>query len=192
MLERLQSHTLDVQSALASMVADQGDTITRAAAMLVDALVQGKRIYCAGIGPSANNASTLVYKLIHHFEHERPALPALLLGDPHALESDTCTAEPLLRTFEALSQSGDVMVALCGSAPTAMAPLIRASGERSCPVIVLASQGTAGEATHLLHERDCLIALPDRRPALDHDLQLFVLHALCDLIDHALFGVHDA
>ena len=191
MLERLQQNTQDHQTAISTLGSEQGEAIVRAAQLLVDGLVQEHRIFCAGAGACAANAQSFVHKLIHHFEHERPALPALaLIGDSGPAGENQ---ELFARPFQALAQGGDVLVVLStsGTPAAALVPLIRAAQERPCAVVVIASHD-GGEISHLLKPQDVLIALHTRSVARAHELQLFVLHCFCDLIDQALFGAHDA
>lgn len=195
MLERLQEHAQDHHNAISTLCQEQGDAIVRAAQLLVEALVQGNRIFCAGLAGSHNNAQSFVQKLIHHYEHERPALPAIALAGDSCLASASSEAqlqEMVARPFQALAQSGDALVVLStDSTPGPLVQLVRAAQERPCPVIAIASHG-GGELAHLLKPQDVLIVLPTPSVARAHELQLFVLHCFCDLIDQALFGAHHA
>jgi phosphoheptose isomerase len=192
MLERLQQHAQDHHAAITTLSNEQGEAIVRAAQLLVEALVQEHRIFCAGLDGCSANAQSFVHKLIHHFEHERPALPALALAGDSGFGVGEQAQELFARPFQALSQAGDVLVVLSTASSSApLAQLIRVAQERPCPVVAIASHG-GGEITHLLKPQDVLIVLPTPSVARAHELQLFVLHCFCDLIDQALFGAHDA
>ena len=65
---------------LARLAEEQSGTISQAAMLMVDALVQERKLICCGNGASGANALSFVSKLLNRFEHERPALPALALA----------------------------------------------------------------------------------------------------------------
>ena len=112
MLERLQQHAQDHHSAITALSTEQGDAIVRAAQLLVEALVQEHRLFCAGLGGCNANAQSFVHKLIHHFEHERPALPAIALSGDSSVGAEGQTQELFARPFQALARSGDVLVVM--------------------------------------------------------------------------------
>jgi phosphoheptose isomerase len=195
MLERLNQHAEDLIATLVSLTSEQGSDIGRAAQLLVDALVQERRIFCCGNGGSGANAQSFVSKLINRFEHERPALPAIVLGGDStslgALSADGQLGDVFARPLQGLAHAGDVLVALTVSASTLnIVQAIRTAQERDCRVIVLCGPED-GEVVRMLGPRDVLLRLPARSTARQNEVQLFVLHCFCDLIDHALFGAHD-
>jgi len=148
MLERLQQHAQDHHSAITALSTEQGDAIVRAAQLLVEALVQEHRLFCAGLGGCNANAQSFVHKLIHHFEHERPALPAIALSGDSSVGAEGQTQELFARPFQALARSGDVLVVLSTASSSAhLAQLIRAAQELSCPVVAIASHGGGEIAT---------------------------------------------
>ena len=196
MLERLEQHAEDLIATLGTLIAAQGPDITRAAQVLVDALVQEHRIFCCGNGGSGANAQSFVSKLINRFEHERPALPAIALGGDSTslgtLSVDGQLGNVFARPLQGLAHAGDVLVVLTVSASTPnIVQAIRTAQERDCRVIALTGMED-GEAIRLLGPRDALLRLPTRSTARLNEVQLFVLHCFCDLIDQALFGGHDA
>lgn len=196
MQERLQQLAQDHLATINTLLAEQGAEIERAAYMLVEALFQERRIFCCGNGGSSANAQSFVSKLINRFEHERPAFPAIVLGADGtsfgALAAEGLLTEVFARPLQGLAHPGDVLVALTASASIAnISQAIRAARERGCRVVAITAHDGA-ELRHLLDDEDVLIRLPTGSMARVHEVQLFVLHCFCDLIDQALFGAHHA
>ncbi|PRD35793.1 UNVERIFIED_CONTAM: gmhA [Trichonephila clavipes] len=185
----------DSMTMLARLAEEQSGTISQAAMLMVDALVQERKLICCGNGASGANALSFVSKLLNRFEHERPALPALALAPDSitlsALAQDNRLTESFSRPFLAYAQPGDVLVVLSASANAAnILSVIQAAHERQCPVIALTGNH-GGEVARLLGPQDVLIQLPEHRSYRVHEAQLFTLHCCCALIDTALFGDPD-
>ena len=183
----------EAMSTLAKLIEEAGPAIEQAAMVMVDGLVNDRKIISCGNGASGANAQAFVSKLLNRFDPERPALPALVLAPDSitlsALAQDNRLTESFSRPL--LAQAGDVLVVLSASAnaPNILAA-IHAAQERQCPVIALTG-GNGGEVARLLGDRDVLIQIPDHRSYRVHEAQLFTLHCCCALIDSALFGDPD-
>jgi D-sedoheptulose 7-phosphate isomerase len=139
---------------------------------LVGSLTGGGKLLVAG-GPLAAHFASLC---IDGFERERPPLAAVALppGGP----------EPSIR---ALGLPGDVLLLLdAGEAPTGWRAAVVAAHDKDMAVVALAGGQPAWRDA--LAETDVLIALPHERPARVRELQLLLLHALCDAIDLQLMG----
>lgn len=174
---------------------EQGASIEQAAMLMVDSLVQEKKLICCGNGASGANAQSFVSKMLNRFEHERPALPALALAPDSvtlsALAQDNRLTESFSRPFLAFAQPGDLLVVLSASATAAnILSVIHAAHERGCAVIAITG-ASGGEVARLLREEDVLITVPAHRAYQVHEAQLFTLHCCCALIDAALFGDPD-
>ncbi len=185
----------DSMTMLSRLAEEQSDVIGQAAMIMVDALVQEKKLICCGNGASGANAQSFVSKLLNRFEHERPALPALALAPDSvtlsALAQDNRLTESFSRPFLALAHPGDVLVVLSATATAAnIQSVITAARERQCTVIALTG-GNGGEVSRLLGPQDVLIQIPEYRTYRVHEAQLFTLHCCCALIDTALFGDPD-
>lgn len=196
MSERLQHLLHEHLSSLSLLLDSQAEVIERAAHVLLETLVADRRIFVCGNGGSMANAQSFVSKLVNRFEHERPALPAMTLSADctgfGSFASDGHLADVFARPFSALAHAGDVLVVLSASASVAnITQAVRAAHERDCRVIAITAQD-GGEVMHMVSEQDVLLCLPSQSTARVHELQLFVLHAFCDLIDQALFGAHHA
>lgn len=140
------------------------------------AITGGAKLLVAGTGNAAGLAPYLVSLLVGGFERERPPLAALTL--PGA----TLDAQ-----IQALGQPGDVLLLIDGGdATAALRKMIAAAQAKDMVVVALA--GAAPEWSDALAETDVLVAAPVARPARLRELQLLMLHALCDAIDLQLMG----
>ncbi len=148
--------------------------IAEAAAAVLGAITGGGKVLAAGSGAGQALAHHLAQLFITRFERERPPLAALGLG-----------AQPVAEVL-ALGLPGDVLV-LLDDGETDCAALIRAAQGKDMTLVVLAGQGAAA-LNEYLAETDVLVALPSERPARVAELQLLVLHCLCDAVDFQLMG----
>lgn len=195
MRDRIAQLCQDSMNMLARVAEEQAEAIEQAALVMVDALVQERKIICCGNGASGANAQSFVSKMLNRFEHERPALPAMVLAPDSitlsALAQDNRLTESFSRPFLAFAQPGDVLVILSASASAAnLLNVVEAAHERHCPIIAITGSG-GGEVSRLLNAQDVHIQIPEHRTYRVHEAQLFTLHCCCALIDTALFGDPD-
>lgn len=195
MQDRIAQLGHDAMNTLVKLIEESGPAIEQAAMVMVEALVNDRKIICCGNGSSGANAHAFVSKLINRFEHERPTLPAFLLAPDSitlsALAQENRFTESFSRPLLALAHTGDVLVILSASAnATNITSAIHAAHERQCPVIAITGSH-GGEVERILSDRDVLISIPDHRSYRVHEAQLFTLHCCCALIDSALFGDPD-
>ena len=78
------------------------------------------------------------------------------------------------------------MIAGAGNEPNLVQAIAEAH-EREMIVIALTGQG-GGQVGEALAEMDIQIAVPSQRLARIHEVQLLVIHCLCDGIDAMLLG----
>lgn len=180
---------------LATLAETQAEKIEQATQLMVQALVNERRVICCGNGASGANAQAFVSKLLNRFEHERPALPGLALAPDSitlsALAQDNRMTESFSRPLLAIAQPQDVVLVLSASANAEnILRVVRAAHERGCPVIAITGAG-GGEVARILGPQDLLITIPESRAYRVHEAQLFILHCCCALIDSSLFGDPD-
>jgi D-sedoheptulose 7-phosphate isomerase len=65
---------------------------------------------------------------------------------------------------------------------------IQAAHERGMTVIALSGGDGGGDIAALLSSDEIDIHIPSTSNALVHEVHLSIIHALCDLIEHQLFG----
>ena len=92
--------------------------IENAAAIMVNAVMEGGKIISCGNGGSMTDAMHFAEELSGVFREKRPALPAISISDPSHI---TCTAndysfdEIFSRYVEGVGQEGDVLLAISTS-----------------------------------------------------------------------------
>ena len=119
-------------------------------------------------------ASHLAQLFVTRFERDRPPLAAMALA-----------AQPTAQ-LRALGLPGDVLL-LIDDGEGDCEPVILAAQAKDMTLVVLAGRGAAA-LNELLAETDVLIKVPTERQARVVELQLLVLHCLCDAVDFQLMG----
>ena len=148
--------------------------VAEAAAALLAALTSGAKVLVCGSGAGAGLAPHLARLFTGRFERERPPLAALALGPQPAQE------------VRALGLPGDVLLFIDDADGDSTAVISAAQG-KDMTIIVLAGRGAAAFG-ELLAETDVLVAVPHERGARVAEIQLLVLHCLCDAVDFQLMG----
>ena len=152
--------------------------IADASAALLAALTTGGKVMATGAGAGAALAPYLARLLAGRFERLRPPLAALALEPVDAVQQ-----------LRALGLPGDVLFYIDdGEGHSSKA--ISAAQAKDMTIVVLAGRG-AQAFGELLAETDVLVAVPHERPARVAELQLLVLHCLCDAVDFQLMGDQD-
>jgi D-sedoheptulose 7-phosphate isomerase len=149
--------------------------IAEAAAAVLSAITGGGKVMVCGSGAGAALAPHLARLFTGRFERERPPLAALALG--------TARPAPEIR---ALGLPGDVLLFI-DDGEGHSTPAISAAQAKDMTIVVLAGRG-ASAFSELLAETDVLVAVPHERASRVAELQLLVLHCLCDAVDFQLMG----
>jgi D-sedoheptulose 7-phosphate isomerase len=156
------------------------------------ALANGNRIFTCGNGAGAAGAQRLAAQLVAGFERERPSLPAIALTADGALLTALGASGGFdgvyAKQLRTLGHAGDVLVVIAGGGdePNLLEAIAEAH-EREMVVIALTGQG-GGKVAQALAEMDIQIDVPSQRLARIHEVQLLVIHCLCDGIDAMLLG----
>jgi D-sedoheptulose 7-phosphate isomerase len=151
--------------------------IADASAALLAALTGGGKIMVGGSGAGAALAPYMAHLMAGRFERERPPLAALALGN-----------EPV-QQVRALGLPGDVLLYV-DDGEGHSSKVISAAQAKDMTIVVLAGRG-AQAFSELLAETDVLVAVPQERQARVAEMQLLVLHCLCDAVDFQLMGDQD-
>jgi D-sedoheptulose 7-phosphate isomerase len=92
------------------------------------------------------------------------------------------------KQVRALGLPGDVLLVVSAHGETEnMLQAIHAAHERELIVVALTGQ-SGGKIRSLLRETDVHIGVPSDKPPRIHEVQLLVLHGLCDGVDSQLLG----
>ena len=167
-------------------------TIARASGIIVEALLHGGKVLSCGNGGSSSASQHFMAMMTHRFERDRPGLPTMALNASSATMSSVADALSWEQIFSsqvaALGHPGDILLAI--SARGHSANLLRAvetAHERQMRIIAL-SGNDGGPLADLLLEQDCEIRVPGDNVPRIQEVQLVIIHCLCDLIDAQLLG----
>jgi D-sedoheptulose 7-phosphate isomerase len=160
-----------------------------AAAAIETALRRGHKVLVCGNGGSAAEAQHFAAELAGRFARERASWPAL------ALTTDTSTLTAIgndygfdrvfARQVEGLGQEGDVLLGISTSGDsTNVVEAFRAARARR--VTVVAMTGRDGGRMGPLADIHVNVAHPVT--ARVQEVQLTLLHAICELVEDALTG----
>jgi D-sedoheptulose 7-phosphate isomerase len=178
--QRIQQHFFEGADLKFQSAETLARPIAEGAAALLSAITGGGKVMVCGSGAGSVLAQQLARLFTGRFERERPPLAALALG-----------AEPAQQRqqIRALGLPGDVLLYIDDGEGHSTA-VISAAQAKDMTIVVLAGRGASAFA-ELLAETDVLIPVPHERPARVAELQLLVLHCLCDAVDFQLMGEQD-
>jgi D-sedoheptulose 7-phosphate isomerase len=147
------------------------------------------------LGWGAALAQHFCAALVGRFERERPGLAALALAADSVLLGALASRDTLDQAFakqvQALGQGGDLLLLIDALGQEgALEAGIEAAHARDMVVVVLGGRD-ALSLRGRLGETDVLVAVPHDRPARVIELQMLVLHCLCDAVDMQLMGEQD-
>ncbi len=180
-----------IDSCMYTMEAISGE-LGKASDAIVQCMLSEHKIMCCGEGNQALIAQHLSSNLLNHYQHERPALPAMNLCSDAAgltaIASQSGYNEVFANQIRALGQAGDCLfLPFLGSGTPNTLRCIQAAQERQMRVITM-SNSQEGSATALLQAEDIELLLPVTDSARLTEMQLIAVHAICELIDTQLFG----
>jgi len=166
--------------------------IADAAQALIGCITAGGKLLVGGLGGGAALAQYFCAAFVDRFERDRPGLAALALAADGVLLGALATRDAVDQVFakqvQALGQSGDVLVLVDATGQGgALEAGIEAAHARDMSVLLLGGRGALALRDRL-GETDVLVAVPHDRPARVIEMQLLVLHCLCDAVDLQLLG----
>ena len=166
--------------------------IENASLMMVSSLLNEGKILACGNGGAAGDAQHFSSEMLNRFERERPSLPAIALTTDSStitsIANDYSYEEVFSKQIRALGQAGDVLLAISTSGNSAnVVQAIHAAHDRNMHVVALTGRD-GGQIAPLLLPDDVEIRVPSNVTARVQEVHLLVIHSLCDLIDHQLFG----
>ena len=166
--------------------------IENASLMMVSSLLNEGKILACGNGGSAGDAQHFSSEMLNRFERERPSLPAIALTTDSStitsIANDYSYEEIFSKQIRALGREGDVLLAISTSGNSAnVVQAIHAAHDRNMHVVALTGRD-GGQIAPILLPDDVEIRVPSNVTARVQEVHLLVIHSLCDLIDHQLFG----
>ncbi|MGE3919733.1 MAG: phosphoheptose isomerase [Gammaproteobacteria bacterium] len=192
LIERVKNNfSQSIQTKIAA--ADQLPAIIiEAGNIMVDRILAGNKILACGNGGSAADSQHFAAELLNRFECERPSLPAIALTTDTStitsIANDYSYQEIFAKQIKALGQNGDVLLAISTSGNSSnVVHAINAAQNRGLHIIALTG-GDGGIIATKLQSNDVEIRVPAHQTSRIQETHLLILHCLCDLIDHRLFG----
>lgn len=169
--------------------------IAAAAELMVNSLLDDKKILSCGNGGSAADAQHFSSEMLNRFEMERPGLPAI------ALSTDTSTLTSIANDYQfadiyskqvrALGQPGDILLAISTSGESHnIIHAIDAAHDREMMTIALTGR-EGGQIADLLQKTDIEIRVSSWSTARIQEVHIMIIHCICDLIDQRLLGYGD-
>ena len=185
---RIQQHFIDSADLYYQVSETLAKPVDAAVQALLASVTGGGKVLVAGAGGSVVLAQYLSNLLVGGFERERPGLPAVALGGDAVWALAGSDEARLSRQVHALGHAGDMLVVISalGEEPSLM-QAAAAAHDREMTVLAITG-GTGGSVARLLRETDVQVCVPHERPAQVREVQLLVLHCLCDGIDAQLLG----
>ncbi len=175
--QRIQQQFFDSADLLYQCAQVLARPIADAAAALQAAVTGGGKVMVAGSGAGAALAPHMARLFTGGHGRQRPPLAALALAD-HLVQA--------VQEVLALGLPGDVLLFI-DDGEGHSARLISAAQGKDMTIVVLAGRG-ASAFSELLSESDVLVAVPHEQASRVAELQLLVLHCLCDAVDFQLMG----
>ncbi len=169
----------------------QQDSFERAAILITDSLLNGKKVLWCGNGGSAGDAQHLAAELVGRFHRPRAALASIALTTNTsvltAVANDFGYDKVFERQVEALCEPGDVVVGIStsGNSRNVCAALEKAHQIKAYTV---AMTGQDGGQLALLG--DVVIKVPSNEPARVQEGHILCGHILCEWVELASCITH--
>jgi D-sedoheptulose 7-phosphate isomerase len=158
--------------------------LAQAAEALAGCITAGGKLLVAGSESGQTLAPLMAVAFAGRFERDRPPLAAVALRDE--------PSAPLAQQVAALGQPGDLLLLIdAGGPPQRLEPAAAAAQAGELSLIVF-SGAQRSLWRDRLSETDVLLTVPHDRPARVVELQLLMLHALCDAVDLQLMGEQES
>jgi phosphoheptose isomerase len=163
--------------------------IARAAELVRDAVLAGKKVLLCGNGGSAADAQHIAAELIGRFVIERRPLAAIALTTDSsaltAIANDYGYEHVFSRQVEALGAEGDVLIAITTSGTSKnVVAAVAAARARGMKVIGL----TGGKGAAFVAGCDAGVAVPSTVVARIQECHITIGHLLCEAVDLAFAG----
>jgi phosphoheptose isomerase len=178
-----QHNIADAQTMLHSLLPMEPQVL-RAADLLADALLSGKKLLACGNGGSAADASHLTTEFVVRFNADRRPYPAISFtangGDLTACANDYNFDEVFARQVRAYGQPGDVLFAFTTSGNSAnVVRALTVAKEHGVPTVAFLGR-TGGPCAGLA---DIEMIVPHTVTARIQEAHKLLLHTICELVE---------
>ena len=162
-----------------------------AAGKITEAFRQGKKIILFGNGGSATDSLHIAGEFVGRFGHhiKRSALPALSLSENPAtltaIANDFGYQYAFARQLEGLASPGDVAIGISttGNSPNVL-EAIKAARKKKVYTIGLTGE-RGGNLKRLVH---LCLCVPSENTQRIQESHITLGHAICELVEEALYG----
>jgi D-sedoheptulose 7-phosphate isomerase len=174
-------------STILALLATNSQQITRAAAIITEALAAGHLVMVCGNGGSAAESEHLAGELVGRFRREREPWPVLALTADSAVLTAVANDYGYETVFErqvaAFGHQGDVLVGIStsGESPNVLNAACQAR-DRGMSVIAL----TGREPTRLGLFSEVAIAVPATDTALVQEVHAVLVHLISEIVESSL------
>jgi phosphoheptose isomerase len=158
--------------------------------MIESCYTRGGKVLICGNGGSAADAQHFAGELVGRFKiSERPGLPALALSADTAVltawSNDASFDDIFARQVQAFGRPGDVLVSISTSGRARNVVNGMAAAQREGLRTIALLGGDGGDARALA---DLPIVVPAKDTQRVQEVQILVIHLLCELVEERLFG----
>lgn len=167
------------------------DRLVVASELLCDTFLNEGKVLVCGNGPSAASAQLFCSYLLHRYDMDRPALPAINLSNNSALISqigvESSINDIFAKPVQALAQEHDLLVLFNhGTKIGSLVQAIQAAHNRGLRILAFSCQA-GDDVISLLTQDDLEVAVPasGSRAIEAHTM---LIHRLCELVDNTIFG----
>jgi D-sedoheptulose 7-phosphate isomerase len=168
-------------------IANNLDTICRAADMLAACIKAGNKVLIFGNGGSAADAQHLAAEFVNRFQIERPPLAAIALTTDTStitsISNDYQFADIFAKQLEALGKSGDIAWGISTSGNSAN--VVRAV--KTARQLKMTTFGMTGRGGELAACADLVFAVASDTTARIQESHITLGHILCDLLERKLY-----
>ncbi|HKA16398.1 MAG TPA: SIS domain-containing protein [Myxococcota bacterium] len=169
-------------------LAASAEAIAAAAERVIECFRADHKLLAFGNGGSASDAQHLCAELAGRYVRERPGLPAIALtantADLTAIGNDYGFERTFARLVETHGRAGDVAVAISTSGNSRnVLEAVAVARQRGIATIGLTGRGGGKLATSVDVP---IVVASDRTPRIQ-ETHIAILHAICELVDDALF-----
>jgi D-sedoheptulose 7-phosphate isomerase len=182
----------DAMQSLGGLPEDLPPMMMDAGLHMAEQLINERKIMALGFDSFAPLAQLFCNALMYNNAQQRPALPALLLNNntcASAIADDENSDSWAIRPLKALGQAGDILLILAESANAhSVQTTVAAALGNNISCIVIAADGISHGSSIDNDSRAIYLSLDSVNLTRMHELTLFILNCLNDIIDAQLFG----
>lgn len=173
---------------------DQLPALIAAIEAVIETLRQGKKILLFGNGGSAADAQHIAAEFVNRYVRGRPPLSAIALTTDTsaltAIANDFGPEDVFAKQVQALGKEGDIVLAFStsGNSPNVLRGLER------CRELGIQTVGLTGGTGGALAERvdHCLCVAATTSTPRIQEAHILIGHAICEMVDHVLYGPDEA